>query len=141
MKDGPLREGALLLTGLGFLTIPLLFVTGQPKANRSQLVTVEASVDSWVADVEVISAHPFLWMELRKGEEVLGRLEGPVREGEFECEVAKKGELLVVAASYSEEIPETALQLKIWASSYPPNQFTFWGRGELVEEREVRFDE
>ena len=141
MKDGPLREGILLVAGLGLLAVPLAMVTGQPKPARSQLVSPEASPDAWAADVEVRSAHPFQWMELRRGKTVLARVEGPASEGEFECPVAKKGELLVVAASYPAGTPETALQVQLWASSFPEIEHTFWGEGELVEEIEVKFDE
>lgn len=131
----------MLLAGLSLLTVPLCLVTGQAKPNRSQLVTFEKDEEHWVGDVEVRSAHPFQWMELRQGEEVLGRVDGPESEGEFECELAKKGELLVIAASYPPGTPETALEVEFWVGSFPEIRHTFWGEGELIEEVEVRFGE
>ncbi len=141
MKDGPLREGILLLAGLSLLSVPLSLVTGQRKPEPSQLVVVEASEDAWVADIEVRSAHPFQWVEFRKGSEVLARLDGLVSEGEFSCELAKQGERFVVAASYPPDTPETALKVQLWVGSFPEKEFTFWGKGMLVEEVEVSFHE
>ena len=143
MKDGPLREGLILLAGLGLLAWPLSLVTGSPGkvASQALLVDTRGAEDSWVTDVEVRSAHPFQWVELRRGDEVLGRLEGPNREGEFECLLPNHGDLLTVEAQYPEGTPETALEVQLWPGSLPELKFTLWGEGRLLEQVEAKFHE
>lgn len=140
MKDAPLREGIILLSGLALLAIPLSLVTGQAEVPAGELVAIETE-ESWVTDVNVTAAHEFVWMELRRAEEVIGRIEGPTTEGEFECLVAKHGERLVVAAQFVEEAPETALKVELWAGAMPDVVLNFWGEDKLLEEVEVKFHE
>ena len=141
MRDAPLREGLILLAGLGLLAWPLSLVTGKAERGTGQTVAMQTETNEWVTDVEVLSAHDFEWVELRRGEEVLGRVEGPAKEGEFECHLAEHGEILIVAAAYPEGTPETALQWKLWPGSLPEVVFTKWVEGELLEEVEVDFHE
>ena len=129
------------MLGMGLLVWPLLVVTGQPRLASSRAVNDVESEDVLLTDVTVRSAHPFLWMELRSGGAVVERLEGPTREGEFECELSADGELLMVVVSFPPETPETALKLQFWSGSFPEKEFTFWGEGELVEEIEIQFHE
>ena len=140
MNDAPLREGILLLSGLALLALPLSFVTGQAEVSARELVTTETE-DSWVTDVNVMAAHEFAWMELRRGAEAIGRIEGPTTEGEFECLVGKHGERLVVAAQFVDEAAETALKVELWAGAMPDVVFNLWGEGEILEEVEVKFHE
>lgn len=129
------------MLGLGLLIWPLLVVTGQPKLASALAVNDDLPTDILATDVSVQAAHSFQWMELRNGGEVLGRIEGLAREGEFECALAAEGDLLVVAASFSDETPETALKVRFWSGSFPEKEFTFWGEGEVVEEIELQFHE
>ncbi|GHC46550.1 hypothetical protein GCM10007100_10230 [Roseibacillus persicicus] len=99
------------------------------------------SAEGWVTDVSVVAVHEFVWMELRRGDEVLGRIEGPEREGEFECLLEKHGEVLVVAAEFVEGTPETAMKVTLWAGAMPEIVLNIWGEGELLEEVEVKFHE
>lgn len=141
MKDAPLREGFLLLIGLGLIAWPLSLVTGQAKVGVTEVVKIQEEDGSWVTDVEVQSAHPFTWMELRKGAEVLGRIEGSVAEGEFECLLAEQGELLTVAAGFPPGTPKTALKLQLWPGNLPEIELTFWSDGDLLQEVDVKFHE
>lgn len=129
------------MAGLGLLAWPLSLLTGEAKVPSGRVVEVRAQGGEWVTDVEVLSAHEFEWVEVRRGEEVLGRIDGPDKEGEFECLLAEQGETLTVAASYSEEMPETALQFKLWPGNLPEVVFTIWVEGDLLEKVEVKFDE
>lgn len=141
MRDAPLRECLLLLAGLGLLAWPLALVTARPDQAAPSVVAPEAADGSLVTDVMVRSAHPFDWFELRRGEELLGRIEGPTLEGEFECLLSPHNERLVVAAAFGKEIPETALQLELWAGAMPEFVRNFWAEGELLEEVQVDFHE
>ena len=111
MKDAPLREALLLLVGLACVAWPLSLVIGQPSSAVSQVVAIQSADGDWVTDVQVKAAHEFAWMELRREEQVLGRVEGPAVEGEFECLLAQHGEDLIVAVEFTAEAPETALQV------------------------------
>ena len=85
MKDAPLLETAGLLAVLGMMAIPLAAVTRE-RALPALAAMVEPSEHGLVETlVQVRSAHPFQYFELRRDEEVLGRLEGPALEGEFTC--------------------------------------------------------
>lgn len=141
MRDAPLRECLLLLAGLGLLAWPLALVTARPTKTSAEVVATETEEGSLVTDVMVRSAHRFEWFELRRGEAVLGRIQGPALEGEFECELLPHGDKLLVAASFSPESPETALQLALWAGAMPEFGRTFWTQGALLEEVEVDFHE
>lgn len=141
MRDAPLREGLILLAGLGLLAWPLSLVTGRAEVASGKTVALQSEQGEWVTDVEVLSAHEFEWMELRRGEVVLGRVEGREKEGEFECLLALHGEILTVAARYPEGTPETALQVKLWPGSLPEVVFTLWVEDDLLEEVEVKFHE
>lgn len=141
MKDAPLRECLFLVAGLGVLAWPLALVTGSPKGESSQLMVTTLEAGQWGTDVEVTAAHDFDWVELRRGEDILGRVEGLDKEGEFECLLAEDGETLVVAASFPEGTPETALKLKIWAGAFPEVVLNLWGEGEILEEVKVQFHE
>lgn len=141
MRDAPLRECLLLLAGLGLLAWPLALVTARPTKSVAEVVATETAEGLLVTDVLVRSAHHFEWFELRRGEEVLGRLQGPALEGEFECELLPHGDKLVVAAAFEPESPETALQIELWAGSMPEFVRNFWTRGELQEEVEIDFHE
>lgn len=142
MKDAPLREGLLLLVGLATLAWPLSSLTGgRAGASAAETVAIQSEEGQWVTDVSVQSAHPFEWVEVRRGEEVLGRVEGPSVEGEFECLLAEHGEVLIVAASFSEGAPRTALQVQFWPGSLPEIERTIWTEGEIFEEVEVGFHE
>lgn len=141
MKDAPLREGILLLSGLAVLAWPLSLATGRPQTPASRTVSTQSEEGEWVTDVSITSAHPFDWVELRRGEQMLGRVEGPEVEGEFEFLLAKEGEVLLIAASYPEGTPLTALQLQLWPGSFPEVNLTLWSEGEIFEEIEVSLDE
>ena len=141
MRDAPLREGLILLAGLGLLAWPLSLVTGKAEAQSEDTVALQSEQNEWVTDVEVLSAHEFDWVELRLGDEVLGRVEGPAKEGEFECLLPEHGGVLIVAAGYPEGTPATALQWRFWPGSLPEVTFTNWVEDKLLEEVEVRFHE
>ncbi|MBK1835226.1 hypothetical protein [Roseibacillus ishigakijimensis] len=141
MRDAPLREGLLLAGGLALLIWPLVLVTGQAQAPATEVVAVESSQGQWITDVTVQAAHAFDWMELRRGEEVLGRVEGPTKAGEFECLLERHGEILIVAAQFVEGSPESALKLELWAGAMPEVVLNLWGEGEIFEEVEVKFHE
>lgn len=138
MRDAPLREGFYLLAGLALLAWPLANLTGQAKPSASEVVAL-VSKGAWVTDVNVVAVHEFEWMELRRGEEILGRIDGPTREGEFECLLEKHGENLIVAAQFVEGAPETAMKVELWAGAMPEVVFNFWAEGDLLEEVEVKF--
>lgn len=129
------------MAGLGLLAWPLSLVTGQAKTVAAATVALQSAEGEWVTDVEILSAHEFEWVELRRGKELLGRIEGPTKDGEFECLLREHGEVLTVAASYPDTVPETALQLKLWPGSLPEVVVTLWTDGELLEEVEVNFHE
>ena len=141
MKDAPLREGLLLVGGLACLAWPLSMMTGKPAPVPSRLVVAQVVAGDWVTDVQVKAAHEFTWMELRRGEEVLGRVQGPTREGEFECLLAEQGEDLIVAAEFDDDTPETALQVQLWPASLPEVELNFWAEGDLLEEVTIQFYE
>ncbi|MFC0017819.1 hypothetical protein [Roseibacillus persicicus] len=128
------------MAGLALLAWPLSLVTGQASVSSDEVVALE-SAEGWVTDVSVVAVHEFVWMELRRGDEVLGRIEGPEREGEFECLLEKHGEVLVVAAEFVEGTPETAMKVTLWAGAMPEIVLNIWGEGELLEEVEVKFHE
>ena len=131
----------MLLAGLGLLAWPLSLVTGKPKAQPRDTVVLQSEGNEWVTDVSILSAHPFEWVEIRRGEEVLGRVEGPATGGEFECLMAEHGELLLIESRYPEGTPETALRVQLWPGSLPEVNFTIWGPGVFTEEVEVKFHE
>lgn len=141
MRDAPLREAFFLLIGLCLLAVPLYLIIEKEETVERAVVEIESEGGEWVMDVEVASAHAFDWMELRRGEEVLGRIEGLTTEGEFECLLARHGGMVTLAASYPEGTPETAMRLQLWAGSLPEVAFTVWGEGGLLEELEVKFHE
>ena len=141
MIDAPLRECLGLLAGLAVLAWPLAQVTAPPRGSPPQVVEPQTAEGLLVTDVSVKSAHPFEWMELRRDSIVLGRIEGPTLEGEFECDLAPHGERLIVAAHYGEKSPETAMRLQLWAGAMPEVEMNFWVDGDLLEEVEVQFHE
>ncbi len=141
MKDAPLREGFLLLGGLGLMAWPLASVTGEPASPAEAVVAIQSSDGQWFTDVELQAAHDFSYAELRIGDRVLGRVTGPAREGEFECQLPTHGGVVTVVASFPEGTPETALKVRLWPGSLPENVFTLWGEGELLEELELNFHE
>jgi hypothetical protein len=141
MKDAPLREGLFLLAGLALLAWPLSLVTGKAEARAGGTVAIQSAEGEWVTDVSITTAHPFDWIELRRGEEVLGRIEGPATSGEFECLLSEHGDVLLVESSFPEGTPLTALQVQLWPGSLPEVNFTIWTQGVFVEEVEVKFHE
>ena len=141
MKDAPLKEALLLLVVLAFFAWPLLVVAGNVGGKEQKVSSEQETVQSLTTTVLVKAAHEFQWFELRRGTEVLGRVEGPELEGEFECFLELHGEVLVVAAFFGEDSPETALQMNVWGEGMPEEVLTFWVQGQLLEEVEVNFHE
>lgn len=139
MKDAPLWETAGLLLVLGLMAVPLTAVT------RDRTVEVEPAIEETLAHgdvstvVQVRSAHPFQSLVLRRDEEVLGRLEGPATEGEFTCLVHGEEDWLVLEAVLKDGDELTALGIEMWPEGLPTVERTFWGRGALVEELQIRW--
>ena len=140
MKDAPLKEALLLAGVLAAFIWPLVIVSGKNRTVKSTS-SPEATVEGLPATVLVKAAHEFLWFELRRGEELLGRIEGPEFEGEFECALALHGEVLLVEAEFPEGAPETALRTSIWGEGMPEEVLTFWTEDRLFEEVEIQFHE
>ena len=86
MKDAPLWETAGLLVVLGLMAIPLAALTRDRGEPADEVVVEEPSEHGHVETlVQVRTAHPFQFVEIRRDDEVLGRLEGPATEGELTC--------------------------------------------------------
>jgi hypothetical protein len=139
MKDAPVWETAGLLAVLGLMAIPLAAVTReQPRPAEPEAVTVAAH-DMVETVVRVRAAHPFQSLELRRDSEVLGRLEGPATEGEFTCRLNGDEDWVVIEADLAEGDALTAFGIEFWPEGLPTVEETFWGRGRMVEELQIRW--
>ena len=139
MKDAPLWETAGLLVVLGVMAIPLAAVTRDHAPPRKADV-VETPDHGWVETlVQVRSAHPFEYLELRRDDPVLGRLEGPATEGEFTCQLGGEEDWVVIEAELAGGDDLTAIAIELWPEGLPTVERTFWGSGRLVEELQIRW--
>ena len=140
MKDAPLWETAGLLMVLGLMAIPLAAVTRDREVPGASDFVEEPVEHGFVATlVQVRSAHPFEYVELRRDGKVLGRLEGPAVEGEFTCQLDGTEDWIVIEAGLEDRDDLTALGVEFWPEGLPTYEETFWGRGEVVEELQIRW--
>lgn len=140
MKDAPLWETAGLLVVLGLMAIPLAALTRDRGEPADEVVVEEPSEHGHVETlVQVRTAHPFQFVEIRRDDEVLGRLEGPATEGELTCRLDGEEDWIVIEAGLAERDDLTALGIEFWPEGLPTVEETFWGSGRLVEELQIRW--
>lgn len=141
MKDAPLKECIGLLVVLGLLALPLVGLTG----NRSTAESVEVPEEETSGHekvftlVKIRAAHEFQQVVLKSEGEIIGRLTGPAREGEIECQLDSEEAWLVLEAALDENSGQTAVALEFWPEGLPAKEKTFWGEGKVVEELQLRW--
>jgi hypothetical protein len=144
VRDAPLKESAVLVAAISLIAWPLHRLTADPPPSADDheiRVPTDEGAGLLPTLIQVRAAHAFDAVEIRMGETLVGRIDGPDRSGEIELEFDPHGEPLRAEVRFPSGSPETAVRFEVWPEAHETREVTFWGEGEVRETLDFHWHE